>query len=202
MPDETIQTHFKTMFPSPAVAEGVVNLLLNPRPAGHSRKSVSPYYKESYARRLKEMIDLNATEQYDIFYSFKDWCADGNKSEKTLYVMVNQSMRYLLDKMDTDKVYAKWYESVQTHRRPHGIVISYIPERSKMRPTLTVPRDLMPAWKVRLEDWIESENTEPFVQDNLALNSEDIKKLKDEFGGIRSIQASITARSVKAIKVR
>ncbi len=196
------------IFPSPEVAARIVDIIVHNKPQGWSRKSNAPYYKELYALRTKKHIDMMIETKKDVTYYYAVWC--GEKEEKmsrqTLYVMINQSIRYLLDKIDTpDRKYGKWWETVKVHIKPGvGIRLEYIVGFGEAGEdiTLTVPDANKPVWKQQMENWLESDTTTPFCQENLILSPQEVKDLKESIGVLVNIQYSITMSHVKLIRIK
>ena len=128
--DKQIRDKLESIFPSPEVVAKVVDLVVSDRPKGWSRRSNAPYFKEMYARQIKADVDTMIDTGKRIIFRYAIWCDEenGGVSKQTLYVRVNQSIRFLVEKMDTpDHRYYNWYQKVNIHQRQGlGIEIEYI----------------------------------------------------------------------------
>jgi hypothetical protein len=122
---DKIEHRLKRVFNNPETQAAVVDAIVSNKPAGWSRRSNAPYYKEKYARRLKPVIDEMMQDGKPVVYDYKEVKTKLHISKSTLYLMVNQSMHYLVDRMDTpDKKYAKFCETLNIHQEEGvGLVI-------------------------------------------------------------------------------
>lgn len=207
--DKDIKERLHSIFPSPEVASAVVDLVVHNRPKGWSRRSNAPYYKEIYATAIKREIDaMIDSGGKELVFRYAVWCTDATGiSPKTLYNRLNQSIRYLIDHMDTrDHKYGKWYEGVRIESKQKlGIVIRNIlginemPENAHTE--LVEPKANMPMWMQKMEQWLESDEQKPFVQEGLLLSPEEIRKLNLQFMSLSSVAASVTSSCVKIIKI-
>ena len=195
----------ENILPSPSNIQPQV--VTRNRPAGWSRKSCAPYYKEIYGKQIKREVDKMITSDNPIIWRFSVWCnGDTSMTENTLYTRINQSIRYLLEMMDDDGKYKKWYQSVRISReRKLGVTIRFIPGFSGSGEDFTSeeiePRETMPKWKLDMELWLEGDNSTPFCKENLALSPEEIVELKVQFSQLSNVQFSITEKSIKIIRV-
>lgn len=209
-PDEEIKKRLGNIFPDARTASKVVDIVVQgtSRPVNWSRKSNAPYYKEMYAKQLKSEIDKMLSNGNDIVYRYSTWCTIETKmTTNTLYTRINQSIRYLIDHMDTpDHYYAKWYETVRVSREKEvGVIIRFIPgircgNLENFKADEIQPKEQMPRWRMNLEDWLESSDPKPFVAENLALTPEEITLFKEQFSNITNVIASVTSASIKVIK--
>jgi hypothetical protein len=204
--DKTISDRLHRVFPSPQVARQVINIVTSHRPIGASHRSYYPYYKKSCAEEIRPFIDGMLGNKQDIIYKYEVWCTETTGiSRDTLYYRVNQSIRFLIERMDTeDKKYSNWYETVDVLRkRGVGVVITYKKTVGVdgLKPEFVQPKIQMPSWRKKLDEWLESENIEPFVVENLALSPDEIKQLKIELAQLTSVQADISMSAIKIIRI-
>src|SRR4051812_14140417 len=94
--DKEIKKRIEGIFPNPQTASAIVDLVVHKRPKGWSRKSNATYYKEIYAKQMKESVDKMIETGNRLVYKYEVWCNedDGNMSPGTLYLRINQSIRY------------------------------------------------------------------------------------------------------------
>ena len=203
---EQIKKAADAIFPSPEVASKFVDMIVTNRPHGWSRHSNAPYYKEVYALHIKREIDKMIQSGNPIVFRYNQWCEEGGMTPNTLYTRINQSIRYLIEKLDRDGKYKLWYEGITIRRkRGVGIRMDYVAGLCENATSLVADEveteTHTPKWKRDLDYWLESDNTTPFCQQGLALTPEEILSLKRELGGLSNVQCSIKSESVKVIKV-
>ena len=207
--EEAIKKKLEAIFPSPEVASKVVDLVVKgSKPDGWSRHSNAPYYKKEYAESIRKSIDKMLESGTDIVYRYDVFCVNTGVSKETLYLRINQSIRYLVERMDTaDNKYKNWYEAVNvTRERGVGIVIRFVAglheAGSNFEPEVLVPVAQQPVWKQRMYNWLESDREKPFIQEGLALSPDDITQLKLELHGLKTILASVSAATIKIVGVQ
>ena len=202
--DEQIKKRLHDIFPDPATASKVVDLVVSKKPPGWSRHSNAPYYKEEFALQIKKWIDLMLQNGGDIIYRWDIFCED--VSRNTLYNKVNQSIRYLIERMDENGKYQNWYNTVDIDRTNSvGLRIKFrtSTDAHNFTPQLVKPEQSLPKWRRDLDEWLEDDKkTKPFCEEGLALSPEEIKQLKTELYGLVGIVASITSYAIKVIKER
>lgn len=197
----------KSIFPDENVAARVVETVVHERPIGWDRKSNAPYYKEKFARSMKKDIDKMIREKCRLVYRYSVFCANG-QSKRTLYNRINQSIRYLLEKMDPERIYFRWYESVDIRQKSGlGVTISFFPGLGmdgtgvSEEPGEAIISNTMPAWRLEMEEWIESGEGQYWVREGLVLNPAEVQELKDQFTQTKGIMVSIKPTSIKLVRV-
>lgn len=213
-PDDTnnqISNRLSSIFPSVQVANKVIDIVTSNKPYGWGPKSNATYFKEYYAKEIKEYIDKMMVSREPIIYRYSLFCNENTgMSKQTLYTKVNQSIRYLCEKMDTpDGRYRKWLDQVDVWRDSErdGVVIEYPagfarPELNDVmpKPEFIQPKEQMPRWRRELDEWLDSNSDLPYVQEHLALSPEEVKQIKIELAGLKGIQANVNGTSIKIIK--
>lgn len=214
--DDELRKRIHSIFPSETVAKRAVDLLTSDKPDGWGHKSSAPYFKEYFGLEMKSLIDDSMKTFQSIVYDYATFCnpkAAHRVSERTVYNRVNQSIRYVLERLDTpDRKYSKWYDTVEVHPKPGvGVVISYRAEMVAIqlgqmdgmpKPRLVSPTTDIPRWKKELDQWLENPgNVEPFIKNNLALSPGEQEQLKTELFGLTNIEYSVSVDSVKLIKI-
>jgi hypothetical protein len=210
MSDETnkeIQQRFKDVIPDPHTASKVVDLIVHNRPQGWSRKSNATYYKEKYAKQLKEVADEMINGSGTKCFRYKVWCnEETGMTENTLYTRINQSIRYLIDFMDDkEHIYANWYENVNiTRERNVGVVIKFIvgmSDSTSFKPEEVQPKENTPLWRSQMDNWLEGDSQKPFCVEGLMLSPQDVIDLTTDLAKLSNVQASVKSESVKIIRV-
>lgn len=207
--DQQIADRLHSIFPDEETKNRVVDLVTSVRPKGVSRRCHYPYYKRFYADEIKKQIDKMIESKMTIIYRFETW--DKVCSRDTLYKRVNQSIRYLLDNLDPNRVYANWYQVVNVHRnyKVMGVAIEFIPEmrggdiQQPFTGELITPQEsTTPKWRTDMDSWLESDSARPFVKERLALSEQEVKDLKMELALLRGIISSIKATGINIIRVK
>ncbi len=209
--DKEIRDRLQSVFPNPQIASRVIDLVTATKPEGWSRRSNPPYYKEKYAMQMKEYVDRMIDLKGDIVFNYKDWEDNGGNTKSTLYARVSQSIRYLIDHLDTiEGKYRNWYDIVRVETKydsGNKLRIAFLPGTSggtkdqAFNPEIVEPPQNMPVWKVRMEDWIESDSAAPFVQEGLILSAEQVAEIKKDLKEIPTLAASVNNNSIKIIRV-
>lgn len=207
--DQQLRDRLHSVFPNPQVANRLIDLAVNKRPEGWSKKSQAPYYKEIYANMLKKDIDAMLLSREDIVYLYNSWCGLHREimSEKTLYNRVNQSRLYLLKFLDPNGVYWNWYQIVRIEQeRSLGVTIRFIEEfrngspDSQFKAATIISREDVPKWKQKMEEWLEGDSEVPFILEGLCLTPEEVNTLKLDLSLLSGIACSITAVHIKIVR--
>lgn len=203
-----VNERLKQVFSNPQTTAAVADVLVRNKPPGWSRRSCAPYYKERFALEMKECLDGMMVDRKDRVFMYDDFLKKHNISKESLYLRVNQSLRYLLENMDDDDhTYGRFTEMISiTRERNVGVCIRFIPEFrdgnvSDFKPSAVIPKDEAPKWKQRIDDFLEDgEIGKPLLIDNLCLTPEEIATMKASFGGVRGLIYNVTSKSIKVIK--
>jgi|ERR1700719_4861 len=178
----------------------VVDLIVRKKPVGWSRRSYASYYKESYAKWLQKDIDEMMVDRQPRIYRYDMW---PSVSKNSLYLRVNQATAYLLDNLDPEQKYKKFFSELKCKKEPDGIALRLdivIEGKTSPQAEKFIGASDKPAWKIKMDDWIEdSTREEPFFKGGLLLSPEEIKQLELELDG-SGILYSITSREIKLIK--
>lgn len=211
MPDENdLNSELKRAFKDPETAAKVASVLIpSNKPDGWSKKSNAPYYKEIYAKEIKETLDSVMATKQDQLYSYEDFEKLG-MSHATVYLRVNQSSRYLMKYMDPKGEYADilMNKVAITKERNVGVRISLLPEyretatESVFKPRSVIPKSDAPKWRKELEDFLEkAEAGDKFHKQGLALDPDEIRELNDSFLNVTGFIANITSYEIKIVRV-
>ena len=135
-----------------------------------------------------------------------------NVSITSLYLRVNQAIRYLTDPengMDPADRYKIWLEDVKIGYIPRrgypkiGVSMSFdeVLEGAEPRAETYIGEADMPIWKIKMDDWLEdNEQQEPFHVSNLLLTPQQQEQIRLELGGLENIAFSVSSREIKIIK--
>lgn len=208
MPNEpdNIEDKLKAIVANPQTRSALASIIASPRPQGWGRKSTAPYFKKEYAERFRPHIDQQIESKQELVYRYDVWCKTLNISERTLYNQLHQGILFLIEKLDPTGKYAKWWNEVvvDTKTNKVGIVLSLKKtdiNNTLPKPEFVEPRDMMEVWKRELYDWMESDSEEPFVKENICLNEEEIRELKNKFESLEGVMADIRSSKVSVIKL-
>jgi hypothetical protein len=213
MPDETdkaISERIHAIFPSKEIAARIADLVINKRPIGVSKRAYYPYYKETHASMVRGPIDKMILSRESIIFRYAEFCEGASAmSENTLYNMVMQATRYLVECMDTPEMkYRAWRASVRFHRSKSrgGVCIDFKPEfrahdNKDLGELVIAPEDGTPKWKIEMDNWLESDDKKPFIREHMTLSAMEVKDLKMEILELKGIMGSIDCTSIKLMKV-
>ena len=202
-----INEQIKKIFVSPELSAKVADVLIEgKKPSGWSRRSTATYYGQQYAIQIKAVLDAMMADKQDRWYYYKEW---PHMSHTSVYLRINQSLRYLLEVMDPDHRYSTFMSTVAiTRERNVGVKLTVKEEYrdgalKTFIPVAIVPSLELPKWKQKIEKWLEESEPgdKPFILEGLMLTSEEVKNLKIEFLGLSNIISSITSSSIKLIKI-
>lgn len=204
--DSAAQRRIDAIFANPHVSAAVVDMVVRNKPPGWGHRSQSPYFKEPYGRMMLEVLTKMRDTKQDVVFSLERF---KGKSLQTIYLMVNQSLRYVFEYFDPEK---KWQQFVQCcnirKERGVGVRISIGDanrdrELIDFKPVYVNPANTNPIWRDKLDKWLEESEVgdEPFHEEGLALSTDEIKDLKISFAQLKNVLANVTAHSVKAVKI-
>jgi hypothetical protein len=212
---QQVEERVNALFPTKELRAKVTDLLVAKRPIGVSRHCYYPYYKQFYAEKIKPTIDSMIETKQTVIYRYDTFCVGPQSvSKRTLYSRVYQSIRYLVDHMDTaDAKYRLWRDitTITRDEKRGGVVIEFLPDfRSgnidePFTGDLIIPKEdkvLTPKWRLEMNKFLETENTPPtWMKEGLALSTEEIKTLKLELSDVEGIMVNVTSSCVKIIKL-
>jgi hypothetical protein len=206
--DKEVKEAVKNFFVDPRVAQRVVTLVTTKRPDGWSHRSTATYYTETYALEIKESIDYMISTGEDIVFRFETWCnSKTGYSVKTLYARINQSIRYLIDFLDTNGQYVKWFRSKKIKNTGDSWTISFDKTLSAyaqggLKPEFALPRQEIPNWERELYEWLESSKSGTFSKTGLMLSKEKMLEIKTMLDKVSGIMKEINYSTIKIVRYR
>jgi hypothetical protein len=181
------------------------------KPVHWKRRSTASYYRERFGLEFKETIDkmLADERKEDVLYSYNVYCApDYGMTPNTLYTRLYQSMKYMLDYMDTpDHKYEDAMSKIELSRKKGvGILLSFMPDVKLGKPFLpeTVKRaDESASWKQELIDWMNTphEIGERKIVDKLTLTESEVNDWTIRLNNSESYTAVVTSNAIKVMCV-
>ena len=204
---DDIKNKIREIFVSPELSSKVVDIVVHGnKPSGWSRRSNATYYREPYALQIRDTIDAMWADRQDRLFRYSDW---KHMSHNSVYLRINQSIRYLVDNLDPDHKYARFLQMVAiTRERNIGVKITFNEEyrfsdTSTFSPSPIIPKSEAPKWKQKIETWLEESEPgdKPFILEGLMLTPEEIKDLKLQFAGLKNVGASISGSTIRLIKM-
>lgn len=211
--NKIVKDKILAIFPDIHTQNRAIDAIVSKRPVGWSRKSNAPYYNEFYGKRMKNAVDQMIISRQSIAFFYDTYCGNSQEfmSHQTLYNQVNQSIRFLIEKLDPDTIYQRWLMAVSIHRDRlrKGIIIEFKPEFRKsddgeaIAPSFIEPEDksVYPKWERKMDDWLESGKSEPFILEGLCLTSDEIAKVTSILKEAVGMQGIVTANKIKIIRV-
>lgn len=188
----------QSQYPKLSEITTLYQALVAKRPIGWGSRSVAPYYNEFHGRKMKEAIDLMIETQQDILYRYDSF---PDMKPLTIYNRVNQSIRYVLDNMDDgEKTYFMWDRATNKKQiKDLGFKISYKPEMKdgvdRFNPDCITPERDLPNWRRDLNNFLESDDHRPFMKENMSLTLQQVKDLRVELAGMKSVFTSVVSSS-------
>lgn len=186
-------------FPNGRLASKVVDLVVRSRPIGWSRKSRSPYYNKPYALWIKVTVDAMIEDGRAKVFLRESF---PGINESTLYTRVHQALLYLVEQLDTeDKKYALFKEKIVI-RRKQGVILEFKDINNiEGKAQDFVELKELPKWKIKLDEWLESGEFEPFIMTNLLLSEKEKEQLHLELDDLTNIMSSISTQELKLVRV-
>ena len=178
------------------------------KPNNWSSLTNAPYYRERFALELKVVLDemiqeaeANIFEDREFFYS-----SFPTLSHNTLYLRVNQSKLYLVNKLDSENKYKRFLELVAITREKSGIRLSY--NRDVLHPAVPLKANkVMPieqqtiTWKVKLDEFLSSDKAGVFELDKLALDDDDIEVITNSLSQLNNVIYSIKNDKIRIVRL-
>ena len=198
MPEEPHQIILSS--DNPLVAQ-IVNAVVKTRPLGWSRRSRASYYNEKNGKWLLRDIDAMIKDRKARIYRYSNF---PGLSQISLYLKLNQSFRYILDNLDPDGLYKQFEESIRITRQANtGVIIRFesAGEADSLEAEVMDSIKSRPKWMDKMDEWLEGEETKPFIKEGLRLTDEEVTQIKLELSGITSVMAAVDNASVKIRRV-
>jgi hypothetical protein len=204
------ESKLKVIFKDPQMSAKMVDILVNNKPQGWGRRSIAPYFTEKYGKIMKAVLDTMMEKKEDLVYGYDDFKQQFGLSASSLYLRINQSIKYVCEKMDTpDHKYSKFCEMFTIERRRGvGVILRFKPDmregfNAEFIPKPIISKDELPKWKDDLNTWLEESvpGDEPFHADKLALNPEEIQEVKNSLVGLKGVISNVTSYHIKVIKL-
>lgn len=181
------------------------------RPRTWGMTTVSPYYKERYARELQLVLD----EMFEDKTSDRKFLyADFNLASRSFYIRINQSWRYLIDKLDSVGKYDWMKKNVRIRRESDGLRLIWVHNLSTLAETdapiekpktLTIKHEeVTPTelWKVKLNKFFEeAPEGDVFHAKSVDISPSDLANLTTTIEMLEDIQViKLTTNEVKLYK--
>lgn len=198
MPEEPHQIVLSS--DNPLVAQ-IVNAVVKKRPLGWSQRSRAAYYNEKNGKWLLRDIDAMIKDRKARIYRYSNF---PGLSQTSLYLKINQSFRYILDNLDPDGLYKQFEESIRITRQANtGVIIRFesTGDADSLEAEVMDSIKSRPKWMDKMDEWLEGEDTKPFIKEGLRLTDEEVAQIKLELSGITSVMAAVDNASVKIMRV-
>ncbi len=198
------------VFSNPAHQEAAVDIFVRKRPMGWGRRSVAPYYNEHCGAEAKRVMDEMMSSKEDQVYGYEYFQKKFGIGKGTLYLRVNQSMRYVVEMMDdAQRTYGRFMQMIEVKKKHGvGVIIMFKPECRdgsvlEFKPKSVEAVDDIPRWKELLNEFLETaEPGQTFLKEKLVLDAQEIADLKASLDSVEGLMHSVTSYSVKVIKTR
>ena len=202
----SLEDKLKAVFANPTTRSMVASALASPRPNGWGKHSKAPYFNKAYAEEMRKIVDQQIENRKDVVFVYEKWCKALGISERTLYARINQSIMFLLERLDPDNKYKHWYENVtiDCKKSQFAIIISLtkIEEQRALTPEFAEPRLTMAQWRKDMMDWLEdNDNQEPFIREGLCLSPAEILEMREQFLPNSGLMVDIKSNKISLVKV-
>lgn len=191
----------KVIFPNKEVMSQVVNAVVKKKPLGWARKSYATYYSKHYAEWIKKDIDGLMLDRAPRIYRYSAW---PRVSARSLYLRINQALRFLLDNLDPDSTYANFMSQVRIKQILQvgvSMALDEVVEGNVPHAEVFIAESDAPKWKQQMEIYLDAESDgTPFHKDNLALTPAMIQQVELELSGLENIIWSVTSKEIKIMK--
>lgn len=197
----------RSFFRNPAIARKVIDLVVKNKPVGWGRRSNAAYFKEEYGQMMKVAADEMLLTRNDCVFFYAD---HARMSINTVYLMVNQAIRFLVEELDDDnKTYGKWNAIINvTKERNVGIRLSFDENHRNpgttldfVKPKSIVGKGIEPTWKSEVNEYLDDDRkTLPLHITGLCLNPDEIKAMRDSLKPLNGIIFDVTSFEIKIIK--
>jgi hypothetical protein len=135
---------------------------------------------------------------------------DAILSRNSLWAKINQSVKFILDNLDTpDGKYITWRQSIEICRKDEGIMFKWIGPDKDMPPpgktwyAIDVEDEAESTfnWKTELFTWMDDVNSDPvFEKKDLNLAESDQKFIIGMFENNPGFRARVTQNGIKIIR--
>jgi len=186
----------------------VVEILVTKRPVGWGRRSVAPYFNEKCGQEMKQVLDAMMQDKKPVLFSYSDFQKSHGLNKHSLYLRINQGIRYVLEVLDNhERKYGKFMSMCKVRKQYGvGVLLSMRPECrgdfiSDFKPKPVDYADDEPRWKLKMHNWLQDvDSSDRFLHEGLMLSPEEIEDLKATLDSVPGIMHSVTSYSVKIIK--
>ena len=170
------------------------------RPTNWSKLTVSPYFKEHFARELKIVLDDMLQDGKDKEFRYDDFTL----SKKSLYNKIHQAWMFLAQFLDPDNTYKTLRQRTVVTTEKTGIRIQFIRDTDTLSKKAVSVEPIAKSfeWKNKLEDFIEKGKVdEKLIIEDISLTQEEIEDLEIQFANIQGILHKFTPTSIKVMKI-
>jgi hypothetical protein len=188
------------LFADAEARKAYVKHMTKGRPKSWKRTSNATYYKEPYGLWMKmiadEMIKDHLSREI-MYHDFPDL------SRTSLYLRVNQSKMYLLQELDYDGAYKRFFEFVHISKSPTGIRLKYCEGGADITPmparviSFNTVTSVMDSIDRFLND--HKENQTEFK--NITFSEEDMTAIHNSLANLDHIAYNLTPTSLKIVKL-
>lgn len=198
-PSKTLLDALKELMTNPAFQEQMAKQVVNKRPPGTSSRSNYAYYREQFGLEMKVVFDEMMVSKKDKIYLY----ANFKISRTSLYLRVNQSIKYLLNELDFDGTYKKFKDQITVERVKTGVAIQFL--KDKLQGIQFIPSDYEGEDKPRsimqeIESFLQDDECKVFKKD-VMLSPEDIKQIELSLSPLETVNAVVLNHQIKIVKI-
>lgn len=188
------------LFADADARKAYVKAMARGRPRMWKKSSTATYYAERYALELKAVVDQMIKDQQNYEYRYSEF---PHLSRNTVYLRINQSKMYLLQELDFDGSYKRFFEGIRITREPSGVAMKFIRvgDQDMFMPSKVVTfgstADVMEA----IDEFLEDSSRKQVELLNLNLDAASIALIKESLSNLEHIAANIESDRLKIIKM-
>jgi len=181
----------------------VPSVVYRDRPAGQSKSTIQPYYKERFALEMKSIIETVEQMGQDAIILYADY---PDLSKLSVYLRVNQGFRFLVDNLDFDPPnrFRALKDKLKITREKAGIRISFtrLTTDKPLTAKKVIAKEDNLAWQDKLEEFLgNSKPGDTFEQNDLSLTQEQIDTLEISMSQLENFLCKISPTNIKILHV-
>lgn len=166
-----------------------------------------PYYRSKFALEFKEVLDSMMAEGNNVkdrVYHYSDF---SDKSHTTVYLLINQSMNYLIDKLDPNGKYKSFLSLISIKRvRGLGVRLRYVSKVSFQPKVIDDVKEVEDniefspnaSLEFKIEGWLQNAKPKDVLElTELALDEEEVSKIKASLMPLSNILFKVESDRIK-----
>lgn len=205
MNNETI----KRIFQNSDTSSKVIDIVVRKSPFGWGRRSVAPYFTEKHGLEMKQVLLGMISSNEDQIFEYEYFKKRFNLGKQSLYLRINQSMRYVCEFLDDEShTLSRFCSMITIHKEQAGVVLRMKPEcrgESPMdfKPKAVISKEALPVWRETLDEYLAEAKVgdKPLFIDKLVLTTDEIREVKVSLSSLKGVMSNVNSYSIKVVIV-